>query len=65
MSIPTQRQLGLIAEMQEVTGVEFTGDTKAEASVYIDENLDDFRLMQDLEGIELESQHGDYGCLDD
>ncbi len=49
MSMPTQRQLDLIAEIQDVTGVEFTGDTKAEASVYIDENLDDFRLMQEVD----------------
>lgn len=49
MSIPMQRQLDLIAEIQDVTGIEFTGETKAEASVYIDENLDDFRLMQEVE----------------
>lgn len=49
MTKPTQRQLDLIAEIQEVTGVEFTGGTKAEASVYIDENLDDFRLMQEVD----------------
>lgn len=46
MSFPTERQLTLIAEIEQITGHPFEGDTKKEASQYIDENLDEFRLIQ-------------------
>lgn len=62
MSEPTQRQLDFIEYIEGETGVEFTGSTKEEASVYIDENLDYLRA---LEAAEMEAEHGDYGCRDE
>lgn len=44
---PTQRQLGLIARIESATGVPFEGATGMDASVYIDENIDDCRLVEE------------------
>lgn len=49
MTNPTPRQLALIADIEDVVGIEFTGETKQEASVYIDEHLDDFYLMKEVQ----------------
>lgn len=49
MTNPTPRQLSLIAEIEDVVGIQFTGETKQEASVYIDEHLDDFYLMKEVQ----------------
>ena len=46
----TPRQLDLIADIEDVVGIQFTGETKQEASVYIDEQLDDYRLMKEVQG---------------
>lgn len=44
---PTRRQLELIARIEGATGVPFEGATRLDASVYIDENLDDCRLIEE------------------
>ena len=49
MADPTQRQLALIAEIEDVVGIQFTGETKQEASVFIDEWLDDYELMKEMQ----------------
>ena len=41
---PTKKQLDFIAEIQEFTGTLFTGSTKAEASKYISDNIEQYRL---------------------
>ena len=46
MELPTERQLDLISEIEEILGIEFEGGTKLDASKFIDENLDDYELMK-------------------
>ena len=46
MTDPTQHQLDLIADIQKVVGIDFTGETYQDACEYIDEYLDDYLLME-------------------
>ena len=39
---PTEKQLKLIDWMERVTGLQFTGNTKQEASQWIDEHQEEF-----------------------
>lgn len=41
---PTKKQLDFIADIQEFTGTLFTGSTKAEASKYISDNIELYKL---------------------
>jgi hypothetical protein len=41
---PTKKQLDFIADIQEFTGTLFAGSTKAEASKYISDNIERYRL---------------------
>lgn len=69
MTDPTQKQLDFIADIQYVTGAEFKGATKQEASEYIDANIDDFyRIVEEgraLDDAVMDSLHGDWGDRDD
>ena len=42
---PTQKQLDFIADIQEFVGKSFTGTTKEDATKYISENIEMFRLL--------------------
>lgn len=41
---PTKKQLDFIADIQEFTGIQFTGSTKKEASKYISDNIELYQL---------------------
>ena len=41
---PTKKQLDFIADIQEFTGTLFTGSTKSEASKYISDNIERYKL---------------------
>ena len=41
---PTKKQLDFIADIQEFTGTLFTGSTKTEASKYISDNIELYKL---------------------
>lgn len=41
---PTERQLDFIESIQDVLGIEFGGSTKAEASEWIDEHFEEYKL---------------------
>ena len=41
---PTKKQLDFIADIQEFTGTLFTGSTKSEASKYISDNIELYKL---------------------
>lgn len=43
---PTERQLDFIAKIEEYVGDTFDGDTRQEASEWIDEHLDEYNQMQ-------------------
>lgn len=62
MTKPTQRQCALIEELEDETGLMFTGRTKQEASAYIDKAI---KINRSLDAAEMEAQHGDWGCRDD
>lgn len=42
---PTQKQLDFIANIQEFVGKPFTGTTKEEATLYISENIEMYKLL--------------------
>lgn len=42
---PTQKQLDFIADIEEAIGEEFEGETREEASEWIDEHIDQYRLL--------------------
>lgn len=42
---PTQKQLDFIADIQEFVEKPFTGTTKEEATKYISENIEMFKLL--------------------
>lgn len=44
----TTRQLHLIAEMQNWIDDAFTGETHLDACIWIDEHLDDYRLLKSM-----------------
>lgn len=43
---PTKKQIEFIRDMEEWGCPKFKGTTKREASIYIDENIEWFKLMQ-------------------
>lgn len=43
--LPTEKQLKLIADMEEFVGEKFHGKTRAEASIWIDEHMEQFKLL--------------------
>lgn len=61
MDNPTEKQIDFIREIEEMTGVEFLGNTKSEASVYISRHIKGIEAMR--EAI-MESRHGDWGWRD-
>ena len=44
MERPTDKQMELIEDIQEYTDKVFTGNTKEEASVFIDQNIEQYKL---------------------
>lgn len=42
---PTEKQLDFIADIQEFVGEPFTGTTKEDATKYISENIEMFKLL--------------------
>ncbi len=42
---PTRKQLDFIADIEEAIGEEFEGETREEASEWIDEHIDQYRLL--------------------
>lgn len=42
---PTQKQLDFIADIEEAIGEKFKGETREEASGWIDEHIDQYRLL--------------------
>lgn len=47
---PTDRQLDFIKNIEDLTGVPFTGHTKKDATEYIEANIAEFRKKEWLEG---------------
>lgn len=45
LKTPTEKQLKLIADMEEFVGEKFHGKTRAEASIWIDEHMEQFKLL--------------------
>ena len=45
---PTEKQIDFIKDIQEWTGKQFTGTTKEEASKFIDENIEEYRLEMEV-----------------
>lgn len=43
---PTERQLDFIAKIEEYVGDTFDGETRQEASEWIDKHLDEYNLMR-------------------
>lgn len=43
---PTEKQLDFIAEIEEYVGDKFEGDTRREASEWIDTHLDEYNQMR-------------------
>ena len=42
---PTQKQLAFINDIQEFVGEPFTGATREEATLYISENIEMYKLL--------------------
>ena len=49
MTAPSERQLSLIASIEQVTGHGFAGTTYQQACEFIDEWLDEYELMKEVE----------------
>lgn len=45
---PTEKQMNFIEDIQEWTGKQFKGTTKEEASKFIEENIEEYRLEMEV-----------------
>lgn len=45
---PTEKQINFIRDIQEWTGEQFTGTTKKEASKFISENIEQYKLEMEV-----------------
>lgn len=46
--LPTEKQLKFIEDIQEFTGEVFNGNTKKEASKFISENIEQYKLEMEV-----------------
>lgn len=65
---PTEKQMSLIYAIEDTVGPIWEGKTKEDATRYISKYIDAYvagiRFQMELDAIEFESEHGDWGCRD-